>query len=458
MKRAYNCEVCIVGLGPSGIGAALSLSNSDLASRVICLDQGTSSSSRFCSVLQRGNCDRGKPCQMISGFGGSSLLGGGKLGVFPAGSKLASILGSRDLAEKKLQEALEMFNTYVRLQKPDIEPNEINNGKELFEGLGFEYKYFDVHQFDPEELREAHRKIYLQLETAGMLVLLNTVLFEIDRERNGFRLMVRKGEQQVNIFTKYLVLGVGRLGQSMLKRVNRQLNLGGKANHLDVGVRLEFPTDLFPDIMQYHNDLKLLFNDARTFCVCRDGKIAPYLLEDVFFAEGYYSPNNRSGFTNLGIMTRLEPSNRNEAVLDEIRKRSLRRRSGKLAYQKLDDYLSISSKRKLSKSSQSSSSFWVWDNIDECFPRPVSIRIKEAVSFFASRLLPKRRWEEVNVFAPEVDFSGLSFPVKSDFSVFPGMYVVGDSTGQFRGILQAFCSGMICGKNVAGDVYEKNLC
>lgn len=101
----------------------------------------------------------------------------------------------------------------------------------------------------------------------------------------------------------------------MLKHLNTQLNLRGKENHIDVGVRLEFPTDLYPDITKYHNDLKLLFNNARTFCVCKDGRVTHYWLEGIFFMEGNYNPNDKSGFTNLGILMRLKPSRENEAIL-----------------------------------------------------------------------------------------------------------------------------------------------
>ena len=95
MRNDYNFEACIVGLGPAGIGAALTLSNSNLASRVLCLDAGHHPSIKSCSVLQNNSCKKEKPCQMISGFGGCSLLGAGKISAFPAGSKLGAILGSK---------------------------------------------------------------------------------------------------------------------------------------------------------------------------------------------------------------------------------------------------------------------------------------------------------------------------------------------------------------------------
>ena len=341
MRDEFNTDVCIIGLGPAGIGTALSFSKSNLASRVLCLDIGTSLNTKSCSILQNGNCKKENPCQMISGFGGCSLLSGGKLSAFPAGSKLGTILGSKHLAEKKLSEALSLFKSYLLLHKPRITKKDINNAKELFKKLGFEYKYYDVYLYDQEELRKAYQRMLLQLKSAGISIFLNAELIKIDFEKNGFKLIAKYGEQNIIIYTKYLVLGVGRLGRSMLKYLNKELNLNGKENHLDVGVRLEFPTSLFPEITRYHNDLKLLFNDARTFCVCKDGKVAPYLLEDVFYTEGNFNPKYKTGLTNLGIMIRLKPSKQNEIIFCEIKKKLIKVNNGKPIYQKLSNYLNI---------------------------------------------------------------------------------------------------------------------
>lgn len=456
MKDGSNYEVCIVGLGPSGVGAVLTLANSRFAPQVICLEQGGPSNSRVCSVLQSARCEGEKPCQIISGFGGCSLLSAGKISAFPAGGGLVTIMGSKDLVERKLREAITLLGSYIPLQKPNMQPSEITSAKELFGKLGFEYKYFNAYQFDQEKLSKAYGRIYLQLESAGIPVSLHTTLVNVSRQEPGFKLIVRKHGHDFTIGTRYLVLGVGRSGQSILNHMNTELDLRSKEGQLDVGVRLEFPTDLFPEVTRYHNDLKLLFNGARTFCVCKDGIIAPYVLEDVLYTDGYCNPRNRSGLTNLGIITRLRPSNRNRILLDEIRKKALWQRSGKLVCQDLPGYLRSSSKgNKTLESYRDSDSFWTWGEVNDCFPLAISATIRKAVLYFAERLLPMQRWEEVKVFGPEVNYAGISFPVESNFSICPGLFIVGDCTGQFRGIAQAFCSGIICAENLIGNGYDK---
>jgi uncharacterized protein len=449
--ESMKYKVCIVGLGPAGLAAALTLSESKLSQDVICLEQGDIAANRSCSILQNDNCEKEPLCRMITGIGGSSLLSGGKISAFPAGSRLVTILGGPEAAKKRLEDAIRVIGKYVPLQPPETTDGENNQAIESFRNLGFNYKYFDVYRFDQEELRRAYDEICRQLESAGISVLVNTLLINAERQENAFKLTFRTGGRESVIVSECLILAVGRSGQGIIKRLNSELKLGGKDGQLEVGVRLEFPTALLPDVTRYHDDLKLHFNEARTFCVCREGKVAPYILDGVFFSEGYSSPRSRSGFTNLGIMKRLEPSNTNELLLTQIKQKSLQQRDGKLICQMLPEYLSADGhKNGPSVHVERDGSYWTWGNINDCFPPGISATIKEAVYYFVERLLPRSGWREVKVYAPEADYGGTFFPVDPNFSISPGQYIIGDCTGQFRGIAQAFCSGITCAEGVIG--------
>jgi len=455
MTNSSRYRFCVVGLGPSGLGAALTLAKLGAAPELVCLDQGGSYSNRTCALLLGGVCKRETPCQIICGFGGSLLISGGKISAFPAGSGLAAILGDDSKANKEVENAINMLRSFVPLEKPDIEQAKIDMAKELFEKMGFVYKYFNVYHFHHEQLKKACEKIHSQLQSACVSVLLNTKLINVDQEKRGFRVKVKQDGKELTILTEYLILGLGRSGKSILELMNTHLDLGGKGGQLDVGVRLEFPTHLFPPVSWYHGDLKLLFKNARTFCVCKDGGIAPYVIDGVFFADGHFALGNSSGLTNLGIIKRYKPSNRNKILLQDIRERSIRQRSGKLVCERLTGYLdNTATVVKTNTSERTSDSFWVWGDVKSAFPASVSTEIREAVMYFAQRLLPRQHWDRVKVFAPEVEYTGISFPVKPNFSIRPGLYIIGDCVGEFRGIAQAFCSGVICAESLVGDVYD----
>jgi uncharacterized FAD-dependent dehydrogenase len=455
MANSSRYRVCVVGLGPSGLGAALTLAKLGVGPELVCLDQGGSYSNRTCALLLGGACKGETPCQIICGFGGSLLLSGGKISAFPAGSGLAAILGDDGKASRKVEDAINTLRAFVPLEKPDIEQTKIDMSKELFENMGFAYKYFDVYHFHHDQLGKACEKIHSQLQSARVSVLLNSKLMDVDQEKRGFRVKVKQDGEELTILTEFLILGLGRSGKSILELMNTHLGLGGKRGQLDVGVRLEFPTHLLPPSAWYHGDLKLLFENARTFCVCKDGSIAPYVIDGVFFTEGRFTPRNRSGLTNLGIIKRYEPSDRNKILLQHIRERSIRQRNGRLVCESLTGYLdSTATVAKTSTPERTSDSFWVWGDVKSAFPASVSTEIREAVMYFAQRLIPRQHWERVKVFAPEVDYAGISFPVKPNFSIRPGLYIIGDCVGDFRGIAQAFCSGIICAESLVGDSYE----
>ena len=105
----YKTEICIVGLGPAGIGAALTFLGADLAADVMCLDAGSPPNDRSCSILQNRSCEKEEPCQIISGIGGCSLFGD-KISTFPAGGGLVNVLGSKDLAQRKLLQAFGLLH------------------------------------------------------------------------------------------------------------------------------------------------------------------------------------------------------------------------------------------------------------------------------------------------------------------------------------------------------------
>lgn len=390
------------------------------------------------------------PCQMISGIGGCSLASG-KISGYPAGSGLGSILGSACLAKEKLEEASKILAHFLPLRKNDLKDSSVL-AKRKFGKMGFEYRYYPVYTYNTIDLLKAYKMFLSRIRSKGIQVLLNMKVADVNIEKNHFKVTAVHDNQKTVILTKHLILAVGRLGQNLLKSLNSRINATRRQYHLDVGVRLEFPTVLYPDIDKYHKDLKLLFDDARTFCVCKDGKIAPYRYEDLFLLEGYYNPAHKTGFTNLAIIVRIPPSWKNEIFFNEIKRRILSISAGKPVRQMLPEYLGYKSKFVFSASSIS---FWRWGDVNKCFPTAISKKVRTAVSHFVSNLLPKDQWWKVSVFAPEIDYR-LRFPLKSDFSTIPRLYLIGDCTGRFRGILQAFCSGVICAENIIrGDSREE---
>lgn len=445
MCDEIDVKICVVGLGPAGLGAAIKFSKSQLASETLLVDSGDTLENRFYSNLECTRCMTKNKCNMISGIGGCSLKSGCKISLFPAGSKMRTIFGSEEIFQNKILESFMLLNKYVDLQKPNISAELIQEGYEWFRKKGFKYRYYDAYTFNTDDLYNGYSKMLSQISDSGMSVLLNTKILKITAKNDHFELLALKDNKSIKIITKYLILGTGRLGNDLIRTLNAELKLGGLPNSMDVGVRIEFPTDIYPDIDKYHKDLKILFNNSRTFCVCKGGKIVPYSLDGIHFSEGYVSNSDRTSLTNLAIMTRLAPSSHNRELFDEIKMRLIRISDGKLIKQNLCEYLGLQSKK---VKSSSSCSYCIEENINNCFPPLISYEINESVKYFTSKLIDIDNWDKVTVFAPEIDNRETYFELKPDFSVIPGLYLIGECSGIYRGILQSFCSGNSCAENV----------
>jgi hypothetical protein len=446
MSTQLSSDICIIGLGPAGLGAAFELSKSSTASKLICIDQGGTINTRSCGILEKTEWGKEEFCSVTSGLGGCSLLSGGKISNYPAGSGLQEVVGNT-MSKKALQESIDVLNHYLHLKNARVGCAERKDEQTFFEQHGFEYRYFESYKFSRSSLIKAYEDIHNSIKSKGAKTLFNTTLENIKIDNSMFKLALDSHGEKIEIVANIVILALGRSGRRTAERLNKELNLGAKPGQLDVGVRLEFQSSYMIGNNHLHEDLKLLFQMSRTFCVCRGGRIAPYRINGALFTEGNYDSEVDTGLTNLAILTRMDPSQDNMSLLKEIETKAIKMRKGKLILQPLSEYLG-GKKEDLRLLPSLPDSVFIRGSIDDCFPDYIGAQIRDSVLYFASRLIPKNWWPNTNVFAPEVDYPGVFFPIKPDFSVRPRLFMIGDCVGLFRGIAQAFASGIICAKGL----------
>ncbi len=450
MAQILYKEVCIIGFGPASIGAALELSNDRIIEKTIVIEAGNKIHEKNCTLLKKSNCKKDKTCSIISGFGGCSVLGGGKISNYPAGSRIAEILESPEITREKFLKSLQIFEEYIALSKNTVNPLAIKLSQKKFHELGFEYKYYDVYNFDKKSITKGYTKIDSLLTKKGLLFLYNTFAISIENDGIKYKIIAENNDGKIIIYSKYVIVGVGRFGYKLLENLNTTYKLNAKENPIDIGVRLEFPSEKFPDIDQTHGDLKLLFaENAKTFCVCKGGKIAQYLIDNFYCTEGYLDFNNLTQFTNVAIIIRVE--NIKYSFLKEYVKKQLTQQTkGCPIRQTFKDY-----SRSTSNSHNpitSSTNHWEWGDINKIYPDEISQKIKNSVIFFVSRIFNNQNIDAITIFAPEIHWNGYNFPIKKDFSVNERIYLVGECSGAFRGILQSFTSGVICAESILKEV------
>lgn len=447
-----TAEVCVVGMGPSGLGTALGFARTSLAPSVLCLEAGVAADHKFCSILQNKGCRIVQPCQMISGVGGSSVLSGGKISGYPAGKTMSIAIGDQEETRNSLDRALGIFCEFVPLMSPNISEDVQRTAAARFGNIGFEFRYYDAFTYHQRDLVVGYQKMVNTIQKAGVSLLVETPVKEISTASDGFLLRTARSDAYSEILARRVVLAVGRYGIELMKSIDSTFDLQVEPNHMDFGVRLEFPTILWPEIDSCHNDLKLHFGSARTFCVCKDGMIAPYRVDDTFFVEGTSDPDSLTGLTNIGITVRYEPRDLSEqhALLSELRANHLQISTGIPIRQCLTDFLCGRAPTDVGVDETASIRYWRWGDANHCLPQKIAPSVNDAVRYFASRFFPEEVRRNVYVFAPLVDYYWPRFPGRTDFSSrTEGLYLVGDCLGRFRGILQGFCSGLICAERMS---------
>jgi len=462
LEGGSEYDVGIVGAGPAGIAAAHAIGKADSETGVVCIDMGPPPEERFCKVLDNFGCLQRDRCHIMVGFGGSSLLSGGKVSSLPAGSSLIDITGDEELVRIKMKESLDWFRRYLKLDPPEISESEIERAGERFQSEGLEFQYYDSHIMagSEEEIVEGYGEMLRDLKSNGMNMKFNSMVESISEASDGRFLLdvlsTENGDHSESYLCKSVVLGLGLPGKEFLQSIRPNWGIETAESKLEVGIRLEFPSSMYPDIDAAHKDLKLHLGDCRTFCVCKGGKLAPYFHDGISTLDGHVDQHNNTNLTNFGLRVRYPPNEGNGEIYEAIRRNLLEKNHGIPMRQMLTDFLDVELKDDQERTPiESSIRYWDWGEIGSLFPPGVEEDVRSNTMKFVSKLIPQSVWDSISVYGPGLYYPGQTFDVNADFSIMDNIYVIGECTGQFRGILQSFCSGLICGQTISGTLYDR---
>jgi hypothetical protein len=354
-----------------------------------------------------------------------------------------------------LESALARFREYAPTKSSSATSAAISALTAHYKKMGFTFRYYDACLCDASVIRAGYAEMLRQVGAAGAQLCLNTTVKRIERSGAGYRVAAVVQREQIAVLCDFLILAVGRSGGSLLRAVNDKLPLGLTAQRFEAGIRLEFPAALWPDIDVCHNDLKLVFGPARTFCVCKNGHLVPYQYAGMLMLDGHVDIDRPTGMTNLAVLVRSPVAGKEEVdlLMQNVRKRIRRLSAGKPVRQMLRDYLDggIGSEKALAVANCSLRA-WTHGNVSRVYPKCIQEPLHRAVTHFAATLLPGEAHSVTSVIAPAIEYFWPAVEVRHGFtSRQRNLYVVGDCTGQFRGILQAFSSGMFCADHLLGQ-------
>ncbi|MBW1999247.1 MAG: FAD-binding protein [Deltaproteobacteria bacterium] len=288
-------DAVIVGAGPAGIFAALTLAESGV-DRVLLLEQGKDLDRR----------DPGSPEDRLCGWGGAGAYSDGKLNL---STEIGGVL-REFLPEKTLYELLESTDrVYAEHGAPDrifgmpspkLEDLAVRAkiaGLELIPSrirhIGTENCKYILSRFRDSLKGRVETRTETQVER--LLVQENVIA----------GVLLANGDE---IRSRYAVAAPGRSGAAWMKAQAEALGLGTKPTSVDIGVRVELPAPVFKEITDTAYESKFVhysktFDEkVRTFCMNPYGEVVTEESGGIITVNGHSYASKQSDNTNFAIL------------------------------------------------------------------------------------------------------------------------------------------------------------
>lgn len=423
-------DVVVIGAGPGGLGFAHKWSALRGGHGVTVLEAGPELSERLCWIDVGQGCRRVTSCDVLRGVGGASALAGGKISDFPAGSGLGYQMGNHAIVEVQLSDALLELSRRVELSPVDHFPQTVRDYSSRMGAQGIDFKYYPAYKYRQQALTAAWQEVADECRARGVDIRSRTVAIDA-HPSNGSWAISTTGAITETLHARHLVIATGRSATPLTNSLGR-LGLSA-ANPAQIGVRLEFPAGSWSTMDECHNDLKLKWDGARTYCASKEGRIAPYWLDGVLLAEGSCDAAVKTAWSNIAVVVDATVEERADTI-NRARKHS----GGKLLRQSLGSYIGVSSE---SEDIVQRERWWKPGQVSHLYGPELHARIHKAVDHLSARVMPPPAREGAFVYGPEVNQVAVRTPINGMTEDGARIWSVGEVTGLYRGILQSFAAG-----------------
>lgn len=211
MYKLY--DICLIGLGPAGIGFLSSL-NKDILKNSICFEKGDTSTT--CTCYTNSECSKCDQCSIVSGVGGASRFSCGKISNFPAGSGLLPFWNLQEDALKNfLNLQISFLKEELALCKVDVSSETQTKAKALFETNGITYKYYDVYEFKKDRYISYLSKKVNEAQACGLQIKYNTEVLNVEKsvyQNESIYLITIKNKDDIsNYYAKKVIVATGNI-------------------------------------------------------------------------------------------------------------------------------------------------------------------------------------------------------------------------------------------------------
>jgi uncharacterized FAD-dependent dehydrogenase len=440
-------EVVIIGAGPAGLFAALSLENLG-AGKVLLVEQGPDLEERH----------RDTPAGLLCGWGGAGAFSDGKLILSPEVGGFLSDFISLDDLNVLIQE---VDSIYLSL---GASPETYGGDPDTLELLNTKARHAGM-IFIPSRLRhigtENCQKILRRLKERL------TGRVEIRTHCRALRLVVKEGavtgvalDNEEVVGARYVIAAPGRSGAAWIREEARNLAIPSVPSPVDIGVRVEVPAPVLAPLTEAAYEAKLIYysrtfdDKVRTFCMNPYGEVVLEELDGLVTVNGHSYTSRKTENSNFAILvssTFTEPFDDPISYGQYIARLANLLGQGALV-QRLGD-LQVGRRTTPAR-------------LARCLTRPT---LKSATPGDLSFVLPYRYLKDIlemlealDALAPginnrhtllygvEVKYYSHRLKLSPELeSPIRNLFIIGDGAGITRGLIQASASGLMAARAIA---------
>ncbi|WP_420722494.1 FAD-binding protein [Hwanghaeella sp. LZ110] len=419
-------DVAILGAGPAGLAASVACRRAGLQFAV--LEAGV-------AIEHRNHKDQDA---LGKGIGGAGLYSDGKFSFFPSATKLWNLQPKEDLLVSYAW-MTELLGAYG-INAPN--PPELTQIEEVVNALPRSEHTVKKYPSEYASFQSREKIIRSLQEVVSSQIIQSATVTRAIVNDNGCFLNVRHDQGlETTIESRFLIVASGRFGPLLL---TKKSNIPCVFRRLEVGYRIEQPSDRFFLNSRSELDPKLIFSDLasglewRTFCCCRDGEIVCLKSNGLLSLSGR-SDTVRTGKSNIGFNVRIT--------------------NPELGVERWNDLLDLLTSN-TSPVAMSMVNYISADSLENTeLGRLVGPKVARLMATGLSRLVDHygiRSFDEAMLHGPTIEGVSL-YPLVGDdlrCGALP-VWAAGDVSGIFRGLVAALVSGYFSGVRVGRYARQK---
>jgi len=439
MENIY--DVILIGAGTAGLFAANRLAGSGL--KVLVIDRGDEPEKRK---------------DMNFGIGGAGTFSDGKLNL---SHRIGGDPSSFGRSASEIEEYIELVDdifTEIGVVGGYTGTND-KSFRELMRkahAVGVDFIYAKQRHIGTDRLHVITNRFYQRLVKKGISFRINTRIQSIDYRDNIFILSNEKEQFRA----ESIIAAPGRAGAYWLREQARKLGIKNMYGPIDVGVRVEFPADIYSEIAKVMYDAKFRlytksYDDlVRTFCTNPNGYIVKEEFDDFVLVNGHAKWNSKTNNTNFALLSRVtltDPVEDTTKYGRDIARLATTIGGGKPILQRLLDFVSgrRSTWDRIAKSAVTPTLTDVTPgDIAMAFPHRIVTNLMEGLSVL-NHIISGLQSNSTLLYAPEIKFYDTKYEVTPNLETnVNNFFVAGDASGHSRGIIYSAVTGIFAAEGV----------